>query len=451
MSWPVGSDLITSADWHQLQKVTQASNVNRLQVNDNILVRLQDGFPYDVEFLSPAATKPRTVLELLSISSGLSSDYLLRHAHGTLKPTLGWFIHDTRSVYGGKMIIGLIFPEYNPLKCDRFMWSPLFPEKYVWYYMDSIPLNSIVSINVHTDELFSIGKYEHGTDAWLFRSYDGLQLNLLNRKTQERIWFDPEFVFVSTQFRVWYDVKEQEEQEECELVTFDLPSMVDKQRYQKDHFPIFFTSMKDPCLDDLDQHQVSSFLHYGQEFYFHYQFSNHSHLTFFDSQGQLKKAWHYAALILGPLSSRILLKRFCPPVVDIEEDQTFQHRPGDYPYALDTKVRQLEGWEFNVNLQWICKWRTKIETELHYIRDFAWINQHFVAVVRRPAGIDILDFESGACIHTISSLGFVLGIATRRRTQNKYLSDLLHFSIHRELSTFLLSSLTFIVIAYIQS
>lgn len=453
LSWPVRESQISSADWQQLEKVSYRSNVDCLQVNDDILVRMQDGVPFEfIDFID--IPKPQTVLELLCVSSGLSSFSLNRIATASLKQTFWWHIHDSACIYQGKMILGVIFPKHNPLQCDRFLWSPLFPESFLWYHVDTILPKSSIVVTVHTDELFSIAKHENGSYVSLIRSYDGLELNIFNR---EHNWFHPAFAYLLALYGPWYlciwNHYEEEEEEEVdgEICTFDLLSMVDKQKYQKDHLPITTRVMKkDPFLDVSDQHQVSWLVHLGQEFYFRHRFSNNQHISFFDAGGQLKKAWHFAKLIQGPLPCRILLDRVHPPHLNLQEDQTFQPRPDRNTWAgavAQNVGEHLEAWEFNDDFQWICKWRKNIEFDLHSI---TWINTNICAGIRGYCSIDIFDFTNGNCIDSIPfQRHFLHSIKMMKKTANNYLTSTLHLHIHTQLAHLLLPTLSFIVITYL--
>lgn len=130
------------------------------------------------------------------------------------------------------------------------------------------------------------------------------------------------------------------------LFTYDLRPMIDIARTKSNHFPLSVIPMNDPHLKRHDQHHFAYLHHHNQDFWFHCVFMNHSHVSFFNSKGELLKAWHYAKLVSGHDSAHIPLLRIHPKDANLDDNHTSQERPGRTEIRTE-RIRHLEGWELH--------------------------------------------------------------------------------------------------------
>lgn len=203
LSWPP-EDIIRKQDWQILQRMLLHENSNSILVNENSILRF-DGIPFaatnpvEIENDPRVRRRHQTVLHLLASRSGIASFYLDHVSQVSLQRLLSWEVLDAVVLCDGKLIMSLIRPPGFKQRCDRFLWSPITPEMYLWHYGDTMEYSAILTII--SDEIVSIGHRWHGNYERLYRVFDGMEIILMD-ETKHTINFVPEWTFVSVSIQI---------------------------------------------------------------------------------------------------------------------------------------------------------------------------------------------------------------------------------------------------------
>lgn len=454
LSWPLNDPQLSiyKPDWYQLKKTMNESYRNKLLINEAV-IRLNSAMELvdDLPSYPPRRKKTVLLLEFLSEAAGISKEIIRGRAHPDLQRTLSWSVHETIWICAGKMIVGLIHPQHNPHKCDRFLWSPVTPANFIWYHSDTVEPRWWVRIYRISDDLFLISHISQRSNSHLYRAFDGVEIYLLDEKNQP-IDCEQEYMYVNDQ---------QDRLSACSFADppYDDPNISDILHYdlisittaaQNRHPLLSCTRFTDPYMMWSDMAEYEIVNHKNQQYWFRHRFSNHQHVSFWDNQNHLLKAWHQADLCVGPCGSRILLLRYGPDVLDFDADNTFQWRPREEEVRVNN---QLEAWEFDFNCRWICKWKHQLPNVEWENDRFGWVNPTTVAIKRydekgEGIGLSIVDFETAQCLKNLDISGSFECRSVPLRPPHKFLAQLFYVVAFRELSQIIIPSLAHVVLSF---